>query len=130
MSISIGKLELVGFKCFGCKFCGLKLLDLCLIPGFNFNPTSNSYNFYILIHSIGRTGRVGNRGKATSFFDPDQDQNLVSDLVRILTQTKQPIPDFFSGVSTGSFGMADKYGGSDIRQSIAAGKPQQNEEDW
>lgn len=24
------------------------------------------------VHRIGRTGRVGNRGKATSFYDPEQ----------------------------------------------------------
>jgi probable ATP-dependent RNA helicase DDX4 len=82
------------------------------------------------IHRIGRTGRVGNRGKATSFFDPEVDQAIVSDLVRILMQTKQNIPDFFSGVSTGACGMADKYGGEDIRQPIAAGAPQTNDEDW
>jgi probable ATP-dependent RNA helicase DDX4 len=82
------------------------------------------------IHRIGRTGRVGNRGKATSFFDPDVDQTIVSDLVRILTQTKQAIPDFFGGISAGSCGMADKYGGSDIRQPIAAGAPQKDEDEW
>lgn len=83
------------------------------------------------IHRIGRTGRVGNRGKATSFFDPDVDQNVVSDLVRILTQTKQPIPDFFGcSLSAGQSGFADKYGGSDIRQPIAAAAPQKDEEDW
>lgn len=48
-----------------------------------------------------------------------------------MTQTKQNIPDFFGGgFSAGACGMADKYGGSDIRQPIAAGAPQKDEEDW
>ena len=38
------------------------------------------------VHRIGRTGRVGNRGKATSFYDPDVDAHLARDLVKILTQ--------------------------------------------
>ena len=38
------------------------------------------------VHRIGRTGRVGNIGKATSFFDPDQDSALAPALVNILAQ--------------------------------------------
>lgn len=29
------------------------------------------------VHRIGRTGRVGNVGKATSFFDPEQVMHLI-----------------------------------------------------
>jgi probable ATP-dependent RNA helicase DDX4 len=38
------------------------------------------------VHRIGRTGRVGNIGKATSFYDPDQDAALAPQLVNILSQ--------------------------------------------
>lgn len=38
------------------------------------------------VHRIGRTGRLGNAGKAISFFDPDSDSLLASELIRILKQ--------------------------------------------
>lgn len=45
------------------------------------------------VHRIGRTGRVGNRGRATSFFDPEDDAPLREDLIRILKQAEQPVPN-------------------------------------
>lgn len=38
------------------------------------------------VHRIGRTGRCGNLGKATSFYSHDSDSALVKSLVRILTE--------------------------------------------
>ena len=40
------------------------------------------------VHRIGRTGRIGNRGQAISFYDPDLDQNLASDLVKKLKESR------------------------------------------
>jgi superfamily II DNA/RNA helicase len=37
------------------------------------------------VHRIGRTGRCGNTGRATSFFDPTTDQELARPLVQVLT---------------------------------------------
>ncbi|XP_050426124.1 ATP-dependent RNA helicase vasa-like [Adelges cooleyi] len=48
------------------------------------------------VHRIGRTGRLGNAGKAISFFDPDQDRPLAPELRRILEQAGQEIPDWLS----------------------------------
>lgn len=94
------------------------------------------------VHRIGRTGRVGNRGKATSFFDPEVDNPLVSDLVKILKQADQPIPDWLLSTSDNrSFvpGMS-KFGGEDIRNfgdeengvqySESAYNPVEPEESW
>ena len=36
------------------------------------------------VHRIGRTGRVGNTGKATSFYDSGNDSGLAGDLAKIL----------------------------------------------
>lgn len=36
------------------------------------------------VHRIGRTGRCGNEGKATSFFDPNDDGDLARPLIKIL----------------------------------------------
>lgn len=38
------------------------------------------------VHRIGRTGRLGNAGRAVSFYDSTSDSNLSSELVRILKQ--------------------------------------------
>ncbi|ETN38149.1 uncharacterized protein HMPREF1541_07773 [Cyphellophora europaea CBS 101466] len=46
------------------------------------------------IHRIGRTARIGNTGLATSFYN-DRDEPMADFLVKILLETKQPIPDFF-----------------------------------
>ncbi|CAG9806573.1 unnamed protein product [Chironomus riparius] len=80
------------------------------------------------IHRIGRTGRVGNRGKATSFFDKSQDDAVVSELTRILKQANQVVPGFFSGDS-GAYGETDQFGGSDIRQPATA-VGQEEESEW
>ncbi|KAG7190503.1 hypothetical protein KM043_006604 [Ampulex compressa] len=70
------------------------------------------------VHRIGRTGRVGNRGRATSFFDPTVDEPLTGDLVRILKQASQPVPDWLEhggGSRTFGPGYANKFGGEDVR---------------
>lgn len=36
------------------------------------------------VHRIGRTGRLGNSGRAISFFDPDNDEAIVPYLVNSL----------------------------------------------
>lgn len=37
------------------------------------------------VHRIGRTGRVGNEGKATSFYDASTDSQLAPALIKILS---------------------------------------------
>lgn len=44
-------------------------------------------------HRIGRTGRIGNTGLATSFFN-DRDEDLGPQLVMTLLETRQKVPDF------------------------------------
>lgn len=42
----------------------------------------------------GRTGRIGHRGLATSFFVPGQDDGIADVLTRTLLETQQEVPDF------------------------------------
>ena len=37
------------------------------------------------VHRIGRTGRLGNKGMATAFFQVDKDSSLARSLVKILS---------------------------------------------
>ena len=41
------------------------------------------------VHRIGRTGRVGNRGTAISFYDEGTDGPLAKNLVKILTDVSK-----------------------------------------
>jgi len=50
------------------------------------------------IHRIGRTGRVGNLGLATSFFN-DKNRNVVCDLMSLLIETKQEQPEWMLSMS-------------------------------
>lgn len=45
------------------------------------------------VHRIGRTARIGNVGLATSFYN-DRNEDIAEDLVRLLLETKQEIPEF------------------------------------
>lgn len=45
------------------------------------------------VHRIGRTARIGNQGKATSFFN-DRNDELGPKLVKLLIETNQVVPDF------------------------------------
>lgn len=38
------------------------------------------------VHRIGRTGRIGNKGTATSFFDVGRDAAIARELINILTR--------------------------------------------
>merc|ERR1712228_698641 len=44
------------------------------------------------VHRIGRTGRVGNTGKASSFYDGDEDSGVAGDIVKILADGGQTVP--------------------------------------
>lgn len=44
-------------------------------------------------HRIGRTGRIGHRGLATSFYT-DKDEDIAKQLTRTLMETNQEVPDF------------------------------------
>ena len=50
------------------------------------------------IHRIGRTGRVGNLGLATSLFN-DKNRNVVYDLMSLLIKTKQEQPECMLSMS-------------------------------
>lgn len=80
------------------------------------------------VHRIGRTGRVGNRGKSTSFYDPENDSHLAPELAKILKDAKQPIPEFLG--DAGSSGETDTFGGTDIRKGVASAPKPDEDEDW
>ncbi|TPX43029.1 hypothetical protein SeMB42_g04893 [Synchytrium endobioticum] len=46
------------------------------------------------VHRIGRTGRAGNTGRATAFFDPGRDKGILKDLMEILREANQEVPEW------------------------------------
>ncbi|TVY31493.1 ATP-dependent RNA helicase [Lachnellula subtilissima] len=58
-------------------------------------PSSNHGGIEDYIHRIGRTGRIGNLGLATSFYN-ERDADLAEPLVKVLLETGQGIPDFLA----------------------------------
>ncbi|XP_050352420.1 ATP-dependent RNA helicase vasa [Nymphalis io] len=107
---------------------GLDIKNVDIVVNYDLPKSIDEY-----VHRIGRTGRVGNRGMAVSFFDSDQDVALVADLAKILRQADQPVPDFLMGGGTATY-KGNKYGGSDIRNfnnaSTTVDQGQEPDEDW
>ena len=66
---------------------------------------------------LGRTGRVGNVGKATSFYDPEQDGEVAGKLVTLLANTGVAVPDWLeeagAGCGVGDGGAGGAAGGDD-----------------
>ncbi|KAJ5965844.1 Helicase C-terminal [Penicillium waksmanii] len=56
-------------------------------------PTTTHGGITEYVHRIGRTARIGNEGIATSFYN-ERNEDLGPDLVKILLECKQTVPDF------------------------------------
>lgn len=50
------------------------------------------------VHRIGRTGRVGNLGLATSFFN-EKNRTMANDLAELIAEAKQEVPDWLGAIS-------------------------------
>uniref|UniRef100_A0A914ZI88 RNA helicase n=2 Tax=Parascaris univalens TaxID=6257 RepID=A0A914ZI88_PARUN len=57
------------------------------------------------VHRIGRTGRVGNVGLATSFFN-DKNRNIARDLAELIVEANQELPEWLEKLSSD----AQRYG--------------------
>jgi len=75
------------------------------------------------VHRIGRTARAGNPGRATSFYDASKDSALAADLVTVLTEAGQDVPEFLKN-SGGSFGGMDDWANGETAKTTG------QEEDW
>jgi ATP-dependent RNA helicase DDX3X len=86
------------------------------------------------VHRIGRTGRAGNLGKSTAFFNMNHDKNILKELYELLAEAKQEIPDWLEscknrvafGSRSGSRGRASKgrggrFGATDTRRESKSG---------
>jgi len=102
------------------------------------------------VHRIGRTGRVGNTGAATSFYDRGKDGGLARPLLDILAEAQQPVPNWLETEARRNpeghhgTGGGQRFGGRDIRTSsgpgfnqnstgpgfVAPGQPVERDDGW
>ncbi|KAK2600900.1 hypothetical protein N8I77_010401 [Diaporthe amygdali] len=71
---------------------GVDVRNVCHVINFDL-PSLDHGGIEEYTHRIGRTGRIGNRGLATSFYT-ERDEPLAPVLVRTLLETKQKVPEF------------------------------------
>lgn len=71
---------------------GLDLPKVALVINYDLPMNIDEY-----VHRIGRTGRAGHTGRAISFYDESRDSELLPELIKILTEAKQEIPDWMTG---------------------------------
>ncbi|KAL9114243.1 MAG: hypothetical protein Q9227_001665 [Pyrenula ochraceoflavens] len=71
---------------------GLDIKDVKYVVNFDLpSPQFGGIDEYV--HRIGRTARIGNTGTAYSFYNT-RDEDLANDLVKILIESNQKVPDF------------------------------------
>jgi ATP-dependent RNA helicase DDX3X len=63
------------------------------------------------VHRIGRTGRAGNVGRSTAFFNYGCNRSVASSLVDLLREANQEIPDFLASFAASSDGYGGGRGG-------------------
>ena len=51
------------------------------------------------VHRIGRTGRMGNLGLATSFFN-EKNRNLTKDMVELILESSQELPGWLESMAS------------------------------
>ena len=67
------------------------------------------------VHRIGRTGRMGNLGLATSFFN-EKNRNLTKDMVELIVESSQELPGWLEALASDyrSYGPPRRGKGKEI----------------
>lgn len=100
---------------------GLDIPNVTHVFNFDMPNTIDDY-----VHRIGRTGRCGNVGTAISFVSPSDNRKVMQELIRLLDESNQHIPDWlpklarsYGGGGGGRRGRGrggSKFGGRDVRR--------------
>ncbi|KAL0220302.1 hypothetical protein RCL1_000156 [Eukaryota sp. TZLM3-RCL] len=86
---------------------GLDVKDIGLVLNFDLPGNIEDY-----VHRIGRTGRAGSKGVAVSLFDESKDARIAKELLKVLTEARQEIPQIVKDSarsSGGSYGGYSRY---------------------
>lgn len=131
-------------RCFRSGDCPVLVATAVAARGLDIPHVTHVINFDLpsdveeYVHRIGRTGRMGNLGVATSFFN-DKNRNICGDLVELLIETKQELPSFLEDMMSSERshggnkrrgGGGGRYGGGfgsrDYRQQSGGGGGNRN----
>ena len=89
---------------------GIDIPDVAMVVNYDMPNSIDDY-----VHRIGRTGRAGNDGSATSFVTKE-DAKICKDLVKILVDSRQEVPLWLEDMARSGGGFSDR--GSDSGVSI------------
>ncbi|KAL7730905.1 hypothetical protein ACLKA6_014149 [Drosophila palustris] len=116
-------------RCFRSGDCPILVATAVAARGLDIPHVTHVINFDLptdveeYVHRIGRTGRMGNLGVATSFFN-EKNRNICSDLLELLIETKQEIPGFLEEMLSsdrGHGGAKRRGGGAGSRYGSGSG---------
>ncbi|KFB37613.1 hypothetical protein ZHAS_00004849 [Anopheles sinensis] len=104
-------------RLFRCGRCPILVATAVAARGLDIPNVKQVINFDLpseveeYVHRIGRTGRMGNLGTATSFFN-EKNRNVANGLVRLLAETGQEIPGFLEEMTNSrGYGGGSRRGG-------------------
>mmetsp|Transcript_102363 Transcript_102363/g.330241 ORF Transcript_102363/g.330241 Transcript_102363/m.330241 type:complete len:640 (+) Transcript_102363:34-1953(+) len=114
---------------------GLDIENVSLVVNYDFPKDIDTY-----IHRIGRTGRIGNEGKAISYLSTDdsgvclEPVHMLKDLAGVMTNSKKVIPDWFEGYLETTESSANtkswSWGAKDVRPDQEAYKASGSGDAW
>ncbi|KAK3743248.1 hypothetical protein QZH41_017049, partial [Actinostola sp. cb2023] len=80
---------------------GLDIPDVKHVVNYDMPQEIDEY-----VHRIGRTGRIGNQGKATSFYEQGRDEKLARSLVKVLSEACQDVPTWLEQAAEDAVGSS------------------------
>lgn len=104
-------------RCFRTGICPILVATAVAARGLDIPNVKHVINFDLpsdveeYVHRIGRTGRMGNLGVATSFFN-EKNRGICSELVELLVETKQEVPEFLDNMMMSDRGHGGRRGGA------------------
>lgn len=104
-------------RCFRTGTCPILVATAVAARGLDIPNVKHVINFDLpsdveeYVHRIGRTGRMGNLGVATSFFN-DKNRSICPDLVELLVETKQEVPNFLEDIMLSERSHGGRRGGN------------------
>eukprot|EP00545_Synedropsis_sp_CCMP1620_P011229 CAMPEP_0119015354 /NCGR_PEP_ID=MMETSP1176-20130426/10874_1 /TAXON_ID=265551 /ORGANISM="Synedropsis recta cf, Strain CCMP1620" /LENGTH=651 /DNA_ID=CAMNT_0006968641 /DNA_START=65 /DNA_END=2020 /DNA_ORIENTATION=+ len=105
---------------------GLDIAGVEHVINMDLPTTAEDFDSYV--HRIGRTGRAGHTGLATSLFVPTDNGKIATPLVRQLKEAKQEVPKWLEDMVAGGGGGRSSGGGgrgsigSDVRRNNNGGR--------
>lgn len=103
-------------RCFRSGICPILVATAVAARGLDIPNVKNVINFDLpsdveeYVHRIGRTGRMGNLGVATSLFN-EKNRGICADLVELLVETKQEVPEFLENMMMSERSHGGRRGG-------------------